>query len=428
MHAIAIDLQRLGNVVTGSDDAIFEPSRSLLSQAGLLPETIGWHAGHITPEIDVVVLGMHAQLDNPELLKAQSLGLEIVSFPELLGQMTADSHRVVVAGSHGKTTISAMIVHLLHKLDITFDHALGAQIAGLSSPVRLTGADLVIIEGDEYLSSRLDPVSKFLHYHPQELIITGIAWDHVNVFPTMDDYVAPFEQLVTSLSDVDSIIYYSDDQRLLQIVENSDAVIVPYTALARTPDGDLQVGDQAFRPNVFGDHNDQNLAALWTWAQRRNISAEQFCQAMSSFSGAARRLQLIRKEDPVVYQDYAHAPSKLKATTAAVQKYHAGQVICAIYELHTYSSMDPAFVRQYRDHYVELAYRIIFYDEEAVKLKRRQLMTDKEIREGFALDNIVVLRSADEITDFLKQHRDIEVLLLMSSGSLGGLDLEGLFA
>ncbi len=427
MHAIAIDLQRSGNIVTGSDDAIYEPSRSRLSRARLLPETIGWHAGHITDDIDTVVLGMHAHLDNPELLRAQDMDLDIVSFPELLGQMTADCHRVVVAGSHGKTTIAAMMVHLLHELDIPFDHALGAQVPGLSSPVSLTGEDLVIIEGDEYLSSRLDPVSKFLHYSPHELILTGIAWDHVNVFPTMEDYLAPFQQLVEETSRHDSIIYYGEDPHLARLVSAAQAEVTPYTRLVRSEEGMLQVDGEAFRPNVFGDHNDQNLAAVYTWAKRRGITAKQFCQAMTSFSGAARRLQVIRSEDPIVYQDYAHAPSKLKATTAAVQSHHAGKVICGIYELHTYSSMDPAFVRQYRHHFVDMAYRAVFYDEDAVRIKRRQVMTDAQIREGFGIQELHVLRTAKAIKSFLRSCPDIEVLLLMSSGSLGGLDLERLY-
>ena len=361
MHSLAIDLFEQGHLVTGSDDIIFDPAKTRLQSKGLLPKTIGWDPKRITADIDRVVLGMHAQLDNPELLKAQEMKLRIVSFPELIYEMTSQSRRIVIAGSHGKTSITAMITKVLYDLEMDFDYALGALVPGISNPVKLTDSRLahkptdekqiVIIEGDEYLSSRIDPKSKFLHYHPNDLVITGIAWDHVNVFPTFEDYLAPFIELMEGMDSDGRIIYCAEDRVLTELVQSVDtqAQLIPYRSFEVNPrDSILNLSDSRAVLRIFGHHNYQNLSAAWHISSVLGVRASQFCQSMSEFSGAAKRLQRLESHKPTVYLDYAHAPSKLLATLDAVKEHHFREKVLAIYELHTYSSMDAEFLKQYR--------------------------------------------------------------------------------
>ncbi len=426
MHSLAIDLSRQGHEVTGSDDVIFDPSRSRLERAGLLPHRFGWDATRVTSDIDTIVLGMHAQLDNPELLKAQELDLQIMSFPELIYQMSKEAQRVVIAGSHGKTTITAMLTKILHDSGRAFDYALGAIVPGIESPVSIKGEGTILIEGDEYLSSRLDPRSKFLHYHPDILVVTGIAWDHVNVFKTFDEYCACFRRLILSLGPESLLIYCAEDDTLGELINGCKPVckLQAYHTLQVEQETDLlRLDGEEIRLQIFGKHNYQNLGAALAVSKALDVTREEFLRAMSGFQGASKRLQLI-SESPKVYRDYAHAPSKLKATVRAVLDRYGAERVVAVYELHTYSSMDAEFLRQYQDSFLDLIQCAVYYDLESVKIKRRVPLVDSQIQDGFGRASLQILRSSDELQSYLDGQDQSSVFLMMSSGNFGGFDLQ----
>ena len=430
MHSLALELQALGYTVTGSDDAIFEPSRSKLEAAGLLPPALGWFPERLKTSVDRVILGMHARVDNPELVAAQKMGLTIQSYPEFLAECLQDKTRVVIAGSHGKTTITSMILHVLNYHEQTVDYMVGAPVKGLSKTLSLTADNsFALLEGDEYLSSAIDRRSKFLWYQPQIAIITGIAWDHVNVFTTFEDYVKTFEAFVLSLSEGGVLLYNETDEVLKNLVENTTHPIkkIPYQlpeysiekgqTYWTTPEGKLPLP-------FFGEHNLLNAnGARWV-LQLMGVDQTDFYEAISSFKGAAKRLELLAKGPTAyLYKDFAHAPSKVKASVEAVQKQFQQHRIIACFELHTYSSTDPTFLNQYQSAFSNIDIAAVFFDPEALKIKNRPLLETAEIKKAFGREDLVVLDTPLELEAFLDQQDFSNTLLLMmSSGNFGGLE------
>jgi UDP-N-acetylmuramate: L-alanyl-gamma-D-glutamyl-meso-diaminopimelate ligase len=431
MHSLALVMHQRGHVVTGSDDEIYEPSRSRLDDAGLLPETMGWYPGRIHKDLDIVVLGMHARGDNPELIQALALGLKVESFPEFMFNLSKEKTRVVVAGSHGKTTTSGMLAHLFHKSGIPADRMIGAKIGPLE-PVAISDAGLIVLEGDEYLSSPLDQRPKFLHYHPHITIITGIAWDHMNVFPTYASYVDQFRQLIESLQSGDKLIYCSEDKDLVELVSglNPACDCIPYTAhdyrienhkvVIRDEDG------QDFALEIFGNHNLQNLKAAQWASSFLGVDADKFYSAIQSFTGANKRLQLLHQADGLTaYLDFAHAPSKVKATVNAVREKHPDAYIIACLELHTFSSLNPEFLPQYRDALKEADVKIVYYSPHTLEIKKLPDLSAEQLSGYFNEPALQIATSKEELEKLIfNSKKDTKtVLLWMSSGRFDGLDI-----
>jgi UDP-N-acetylmuramate: L-alanyl-gamma-D-glutamyl-meso-diaminopimelate ligase len=431
MHALALAVQQQGHQVSGSDDEIYEPSRSKLANAGLLPESMGWDANRITPDLEKVVLGMHARKDNPELIRAMELGLPIESFPEFMYSVSRDKKRIVVAGSHGKTTTSGMISYALHENKIDADRMIGASIGSLA-PVTLTDAPIIVLEGDEYLSSPLDPRAKFLHYDPDVVIITGIAWDHMNVFPTHALYIEPFRQLIASLRPETILIYCATDPELAALVAEIAPLCtcVAYDALSyEVGENGITVFDDErnqYPMSVFGAHNMQNMSAARFACAAVGLGETDFLKGMQSFTGANKRLQILSKSDAgIAYLDFAHAPSKVKATVAAVRERHPDAHLIAVLELHTFSSLNPDFLPQYRDSLALVDEKIVFYSPHTLEIKKLPSLSTDQLAEHF---NAVDLKTATEADELKKLVEGIDakkpfVLLWMSSGRFDGLDL-----
>lgn len=417
MHSLALAVaQKPGYVVTGSDNAIYEPAYSHLKDAGILPEKIEWDPSRITSDIDFVILGMKARIDNPELLRAQELGIKVLSFPEYLYQETKDKIRIVVGGSHGKSTTTSMILYALRELGIECDYMVGAQIEGFERMVRLSDtAKYAVFEGDEYLTSPLDRRSKFLWYKPEVAIVTGIAWDHINVFPTFPEYVETFRKFTQSISR--AYIYYKGDENLAMLAEEQKDRIqcIPYEAY----EGDVKM-------SVFGRHNMQNLQAAALACEQIGVKREDFYRAISTFTGAGNRLELIAKTDSsVAYKDFAHSPSKLKATLNAVREQYPEKKLVACMELHTFSSLMADFLPQYKDSMKEADVAIVYYSPEGVADKRLPPITPEQVAAGFASPNVEVITSLAEMQARLsKESYDNVALLLMTSGNFDGLDLK----
>jgi UDP-N-acetylmuramate: L-alanyl-gamma-D-glutamyl-meso-diaminopimelate ligase len=431
MHSLALVMHGRGHQVTGSDDEIYEPSRTRLAEEGLLPDEIGWHPERIHQGIDVVVLGMHARADNPELLKAQELGLKIESFPEFMFNISKDKVRIVVAGSHGKTTTSGMIAHVLDKGGIKADRMIGAKIGDLE-PVAITDAGIIVLEGDEYLSSPLDPRPKFFHYHPQVTIITGIAWDHMNVFPTYSSYVEQFRLLIESLGATDRLIYCASDPDLAALVEQSNPVCVciPYAKHDYTMlDGLVVIEDEkgtAFPLEIFGNHNLQNLKAAQLAAEAVGLTSEKFYPAIQSFTGASKRLQLLIKEAGLTaYLDFAHAPSKVGATVNAVREKHKDAYLVACLELHTFSSLNPEFLPQYKNTLSEADVKILYYSPHTLAIKKLPDLSADQLAGYFDDQGLQIATTREELERLvLGANQGVDtVLLWMSSGRFDGLDL-----
>jgi len=430
MHSLALQMLELGHQVTGSDDVIFEPSKSKLQKAGLLPEVEGWFPEKITEALDVVVLGMHAKKENPELLRAQQLNLKIQSYPEFLAALTENKTRVVVAGSHGKTTITAMVLHALTYHHIDSDYMVGAPVSEDSKTLSLsTESDFVLLEGDEYLSSAIDPRPKFLWYTPEITVISGIAWDHVNVFSTMEAYISQFELFINSIQAGGVLIYNEEDERLKELVESNSHPVkkIGY----RTPahfiaDGItyLETEEGSLPLAVFGTHNLQNIAAAQWIAQLMGIDSSDFFEAIPSFKGASKRLELLSKgATSLLFKDFAHAPSKVQASCKAVSDQFKGKKIKVCLELHTYSSLDPEFISQYAHSLDTADEALIFYDPEALKIKNRTPIPPETIVKAFAHKNVKVVTTPVDLEEYLLNHTYTEeVLVMMSSGNFGGLD------
>jgi len=429
MHSLALALDQAGWKVTGSDDEIRDPSRGRLEKAGLLPDSDGWDPSRVDPGLDAVILGMHARGDNPELARARELGIRIYSFPEFLYQRSRDRKRVVVGGSHGKTTVTSIILHVLNHEGIDCDFLVGAKVDGFDNLARLdSGGDLAVFEGDEYLSSPLDPLPKFLHYRPHLAVLTGIAWDHINVFPDYQGYLQQFREFVSRIEPSGRLVYCSDDPEVRRIADAArpDIVKIPYSTHpyeVRAGRFFLMRKDKRLLPlQLFGRHNMQNISAAAKVCSSLGVSAEDFYLAIQSFRGASRRLQRLGEgDDFTVYLDFAHAPSKVKATVDAVRELHPDRSLVACLELHTYSSLSSAFLSQYRGSLDAADSAVVFFDPAAVRLKRLQPLAPDEIRAGFQHRNLTVMTSAEELEEW-SQGLDLDEssLLFMSSGNFGG--------
>ena len=432
MHNLAIALHNKGYRVTGSDDEIFDPSKSRLESRGLLPETYGWFPEKITSDLEAIVLGMHAKADNPELLKAQALGLKIYSYPEFLYEQAKDKTRVVIGGSHGKTTITSMILHVMHYHDRDVDYMVGAQLEGFDVMVKLTtDNDFIVLEGDEYLSSPIDRRPKFHLYKPNIALLSGIAWDHINVFPTYENYVEQFRIFVDSIIRGGSINYNEEDAEVKRVVEASENQIRKLAY--RTPEYTVEVGETLLETpegpmpiEVFGAHNLNNLAGAKWICQHMGIDEDDFYEAISTFKGASKRLEKIAETSKsVAYKDFAHSPSKVAATTKAVKEQYSDRTLVACLELHTYSSLNAKFLKEYKGALDAADVAVVFYSPHAVQIKKLEEVTHEQIAIAFERDDLIIYTNPADFKDFLfSQNFDNKSLLLMSSGNYGGLDFD----
>jgi UDP-N-acetylmuramate: L-alanyl-gamma-D-glutamyl-meso-diaminopimelate ligase len=434
MHSLAVALKEAGHHVTGSDDEAFEPSRSALAKHGLLPEKEGWTPEKLDASIDLVILGMHARPDNPELLQAKKLGLTIKSFPEYIYEQSIDKQRIVVAGSHGKTTITAIIVHVLKYFNRDFDYVLGARIAGLDYTVKLSHAPIIVIEGDEYPSSALDPTPKFLRYQHHLGVISGISWDHVNAFPSEEDYVKQFDIFADNTPKSGILVYSEQDSLALMIgkKEREGIVQVVYKTHAHTQDANgncfLTNGKERHPIQLFGNHNFQNLSAAKEVLKKIGVTPKQFFEAIPSFKGAEGRLEKIRENgSTAVYKDFAHAPSKAKATVKALKEIFPARELVACLELHTYSSLNKDFLPHYKDSLKAAQLPIVYVNPEKTNAKGLEAIPEAAIRSAFGLPALEVFTDAAMLEQFLLQQSwKNKNLLIMSSGNLGGIDVHTL--
>ncbi len=432
MHNLALALHNKGYQITGSDDEIFEPSKSRLAQKGLLPETYGWFPEKINTSLDAIVLGMHAKADNPELLKAQELGLKIYSYPEFLYEQAKDKTRVVIGGSHGKTTITSMILHVMHYHDRDVDYMVGAQLDGFDVMVKLTDHnDFMVLEGDEYLSSPIDRRPKFHLYQPNIALLSGIAWDHINVFPTYENYVEQFSIFVDSIVRGGSISYNEEDEEVKRVVEASENTIrkLPYHTPEYTVDNGqtlLETSEGPLPIEVFGKHNLNNLAGAKWICQHMGIDEDDFYEAISTFKGASKRLEKIAEsKTSVAYKDFAHSPSKVQATTRAVKEQFEDRILVACLELHTYSSLNAEFLKEYKGTLDAADVAVVFYSPHAVEIKRLEEVTHQQIANAFERDDLIIYTNPDAFKTFLfAQEFKNKALLLMSSGNYGSLDFD----
>ena len=434
MHNLALALHHKGMQVTGSDDTIFEPSKSRLNAAGLLPTSFGWFSEKITKNLDAVVLGMHAKEDNPELLRAQELGLKIYSYPEFLYEQSKHKTRVVIGGSHGKTTITAMILHVLNYHDIEVDYMVGAQLEGFDVMVKLTDeADFMVLEGDEYLSSPIDRRPKFHLYQTNIALLSGIAWDHINVFPTFENYLNQFKIFVDSITVGGSISYNTEDPHVKSIVENSENQIrkFPYQTPKHTIEEGVTYLDTEEGPlplEVFGAHNLNNLAGSKWICQQMGVDQDDFYEAISSFSGASKRLEKVAENaNCVVYKDFAHSPSKVKATTEAVKSQYPNRPLVACLELHTYSSLNATFLEHYKGTLDAADTAVVFYSPQAVEIKKLDSVSKIQIETAFEREDLTIFTDPIPFKNFINSLKFAQkTVLLMSSGSYGNLDFEAL--
>ena len=426
MHNLAICLKNIGHNVTGSDDIIFDPAKSNLEKHGILPNKIGFFAENINSNIDVIILGMHSKKDNIELLTAQEMGLKVYSFPEYIYEESKNKKRVVIAGSHGKTTTTAMVMHVLKSLDKKFDYLVGSSLAGFEHSVALTDAPIIILEGDEYLSSPIEMRSKFHFYKADIAVITGIAWDHINVFPTLDLYHKTFEEFIENLAPTASLFWFEEDKVLQEISKKAKCKVEAYG----TPNFEIKNGisyikaDKEYSLEIFGTHNLQNLEAARKVCNELEISNIDFYEAISTFAGTARRLEKIENNNGLVaFKDFAHSPSKLEATVKAVSSQFEDKKLLACMELHTFSSTDPAFLIEFKDSMNSAEIAIIYMSEKAFEIKNKAEISDKVIRDNFNNQDIKVFRTPETLTNFLgEQNLSEYALLLMTSGNYDGVN------
>ena len=434
MHNLAIALHKKGFKVTGSDDVLFEPSASRLGRYGILPTQEGWYPEKITPELDAVILGMHARIDNPELLKAQELGIKIYSYPDYIYEQSKDKLRVVIGGSHGKTTITSMILHVLQQAGKKFDYLVGAQLEGFETMVGLTDdAPVIIIEGDEYLASPIDRRPKFHIYKADIGVISGIAWDHINVFPTFDNYIDQFKIFAETIQPGGKLIYSQTDEVLNKMVEGLDVTIekLPYSLPAYAIENGVTTilaGGEKYELEVFGQHNLLNMQAARLVCEGLGISGADFYQHITSFKGAARRLELIGKNDSsAIFKDFAHSPSKLTATIDAVKAQFPDRKLIACIELHTFSSLNKDFLNQYAGTMDKADEAIVFIDRKTFEQKKIEPYPAEAVKNAFANKNLLFF---NEPADLLKYLEKLDIsnsnLLMMSSGNFGGINLIGL--
>ena len=434
MHSLAIALQRKGYHITGSDDAIFEPSRSRLEKENILPQKMGWDVGRITANLDAVILGMHAREDNPELMKAKELGIKIYSYPEFIFEQSKNKTRVVIGGSHGKTSITSMILHVMNYHDRDIDYMVGATLEGLDNPVHLTlENDFIVIEGDEYLSSAIDRRPKFHLYQPNIALLSGIAWDHINVFPTYENYVEQFKIFINSIVNGGILVYNEEDQTVKDLAETTENPIRKHayhtpdyhtednTTILDAPEGELPL-------EIFGKHNMNNLAGSKWICQHMGIDEDDFYEAIATFKGASKRLEKVAEtSNGVIFKDFAHSPSKVAATTAAVKEQYPNRKLIACLELHTYSSLNADFLKEYKNTLEKADEALVFYSPDAVAIKKLDDVSEDQIEQAFQKQGLKVYTNPDNFVDDLKNLGfNNSVLLMMSSGNYGGLDMESL--
>jgi len=432
MHQLAIALKRKGYQITGSDDEIFEPSKSGLLGEGILPLKNGWFPEQITNDLDAVILGMHAKADNPEMAKAKELALPIYSFPEYIYKESLQKTRIVVGGSHGKTTTTAMIMHALKKTNFPFDYLVGARLEGFAQSVNITDAPVIICEGDEYPASAIEKKPKFHFLFPHIAILTGIAWDHINVFPTFQNYLEQFKIFITKIESGGKLIYNKEDQVLNNLIRETRRADIDYLSYS-IPQHFISNGETTVliegaesQLKVFGNHNLLNLQAAWLVCKQLKISSAQFVEAISTFTGAAKRLELVAKNDQTtIYRDFAHAPSKVKATIEAVKKQLPDRKLIALLELHTFSSLNEKFMQEYSGVMDSADEAAVFYSQHALELKRMPELKKDIVQQGFQKKNLQVITQKKELENWLK-NLEIEnaAILLMSSGNYDGIDID----
>ena len=429
MHNLAIALHLKGDSITGSDDEIFEPSKSRLAKYNLLPSEVGWDINRIHSNIDAVILGMHARKDNPELIKAQKLGLSIYSYPEFIYEQTKDQLRIVIGGSHGKTSITSMILHVLSKNNINHNYMVGAQLEGFDCMVKLSKeVKIAVLEGDEYLSSPIDRRPKFHLYQPEIAVVSGIAWDHINVFPTFENYVEQFRIFVDKVGKSGRVIYFEDDNVLKEVVLNSSskAIKIPYCTFPNQIKNGItyvRTEKEEIPLEIFGDHNLQNLNAAYHVCIQLGMKSVDFFSAIRSFKGASKRLELVQKnQSTAIYKDFAHSPSKLKATTSALKNQYPNRKLIACMELHTFSSLNKSFLDQYNGTMQEADLAFVYFNKKTLKHKKLDDLSAEDVKKAFAGENVTVLNSSKEMVNcLLKMKWEQQNLLLMSSGNFDGI-------
>jgi len=433
MHQLAIAMKNKGYGVTGSDDEITEPSRSALDRAGILPREMGWHEKSVSKDLDAVILGMHAREDNPELIKARQLEIPIYSFPEYIYQVSRDKTRVVIGGSHGKTTITSMIMHVLQHAGRDFDYLVGARLDGFPYAVKITDAPLLICEGDEYPASTLERKPKFHFLAPKIAVISGIAWDHINVFPSLEDYLSQFAIFIRQIPKDGSLIYNMTDAKVEKLVAGhaGEIRLLPYGL----PDYRIEnhrtmvfFEGHHSELEIFGEHNLLNVQAARLVCQELGIGPREFLEAIHSFRGASRRLELVAANThSFIYRDFAHAPSKVNATILAVKKQFPDKKLIAVFELHTYSSLSKTFLSQYAGAMDLADLAVVFYSPHALQLKKLPELSRLDIHDGFRREDLHIFNTLPDLSQFLdrQQYADT-VLLLMSSGNFEGLNMENL--
>ena len=431
MHNMALALNEKGFIVSGSDDEINEPSKSRLLKFNLLPKEIGWFPEKITKDISAVILGMHARADNPELIKAKELGLKIYSYPEYIYESTKDKTRIVIGGSHGKTTITAMILHVMHYHHIETDFLVGAQLTGFETMVNLTKTSkYAVIEGDEYLASPIDRRPKFHLYKPNIAVLSGIAWDHINVFPTFENYIEQFKIFIDLIEPNGNLIYCSNDKVLEEVCSSSSNTNIskwPYSipnheiinGLTYLIDNDIKYPLQ-----IFGDHNLMNLTAARLACNQMGINNKLFYEAIQSFTGAAKRIELVFKTGTFnFYKDFAHSPSKLKATTDAVKQQFPERKIIACMELHTFSSLTEDFLNEYKNSMNLADEAIVYYNPHTISHKKLKEISSEQVHTCFNRKDLIVFTKSEELTNYIKtKNFNNSVLLMMSSGNFDGVD------
>jgi UDP-N-acetylmuramate: L-alanyl-gamma-D-glutamyl-meso-diaminopimelate ligase len=431
MHQLAIALKHKGYRITGSDDEIFEPAAGVLKNEGLFPEKMGWFPENITPEIDAIILGMHAKQDNPELQKAIETGIKIFSFPEYIYYESLHKKRVAVGGSHGKTTTTAMIMHALQNAHVDFDYLVGARLSGFAQSVKLTNAPVIVCEADEYPASAIEKKPKFHFLFPHIAVITGIAWDHINVFPTFPFYLEQFVIFIQKIEKGGALIYNETDEVLNDLVKNnyrSEIRYVPYKLPRHTISKgktSVIIGNEETELEVFGNHNLLNLQAAWLVCKELGIDDASFAKGISTFGGAAKRLELIALKDNCnIYRDFAHAPSKVKASINAVKQQYPERKLIAILELHTFSSLNKDFMEEYNGAMENADEAIVFYSRHALELKRMKFLEPEIVKQGFQKQNMEVISEKKILEEKIKSHTFNNTnFLFMSSGNFDGMDI-----
>lgn len=434
MHNLAIALHMKGYIVSGSDDEIFDPAKSKLEKYGLLPKEIGWNKDNITKDLDAIILGMHAKSDNPELIKAQEMNLKIFSYPEFLYEMSKDKERIVIGGSHGKTTITAMILHVMNKMNIDTDYMVGAQLEGFEVMVKISEkAKYMVLEGDEYLTSPIDLRPKFHLYKPNIALISGIAWDHINVFPTFEIYIDQFKIFCQKIEEGGSLIYCMEDQNVKEVVQNArqDTKKLPYNIIPNRIENGITTiiwEGKEYPISIFGNHNLMNLYGAMLVCQEIGISNNDFLHSIESFTGASKRLELIKKNGNVaIYKDFAHSPSKLKATISALKDQYPQRKLVAAMELHTFSSLTKEFLLQYNGAMDKADYAIVYFNPHTIAHKRLPAITPEEVYTSFGREDIKVCTDSNEVIKAIKENKwENSNLLMMSSGNFDGIIFEKL--